>query len=235
MGTHNDVSGYRGEVEAFTELVKQSPVFAKICQALWGPSAKNIWYYDHEVFVKSWPHSDYNDDGTPVPSDAFNRAGTRLVGRGTPWHQDTNHIPFDGPHLANLWIPFEAVPKANCLGVVKGSHKTKITDEVASVRAQNAGDGLAQWELVPGDLVVLHPNCIHGGGPVGKDFALRHTLCLRFVGDECVLQVLSDPEMMKGRRYQGLAAGDPFHKAGGMVHLWGPGGAAAAEPQPAKL
>lgn len=222
MGTHNDVSGFRGEVDAFTELVTASPVWAQICQALWG--SKNVWYYDHEVFVKSWPHPDYHEDGTPVASDAFNRAGKRLNGRGTPWHQDTNHIPFDGPHLANFWICFEEVPRANCLGVVKGSHKSKMSDEAASEIANNAGeDDLAQFDLSPGDIVILHPNCIHGGGPVGEDFSLRHTLCLRFFGDECFLQILSDPEMMKGRRYQGLKGGDPFHLCGGMVHLLGSG------------
>ena len=51
------------------------------------------------------------------------------------------------------------------------------------------------WDLVsfdcePGDVIVFHPGAIHGGAPVDAATPERHTLALRFFGDNAVYNSL---------------------------------------------
>lgn len=249
FGFHNDASGYRGKLDDFKELVESLPSIGKALKAIWGPGCTNVWYYDHELFRKTWPppvvRADQDFQGTPgyAGGEGYDRAGKRLPGRGTPYHQDTMDIPFKGPHIANVWISFEPVPQEHCLHVVKGSHNgPRYTDRNATTAAHAEAvkeEGrIFSTSLEPGDVLFVHPNAIHGNGTVSPDFPLRNTLALRYVGDGCWFYVLADPEMMKGKRWEGMQDGDPFSKIFGLVHVHGPGGAAhdtemAAGGQPA--
>lgn len=180
--THNDNSNPAAATR-YQELVSEGP-FADFLADLWG--SKHVWYFAEEVFGKE---------------------GGR-VGR-SPWHQDTSYLPWEGKHWANFWISFESLPKKNSLEVVRGSHHgprydgATFTDPNDPTQPLHAGDSLPRlpdietlrkadpnawdmlsWSVEPGDVVVLHPGCLHGGAPVDANCPNRHTLVLRFFGDD---------------------------------------------------
>lgn len=238
FGFHNDASGFRGKLDDFKELVESLPALGEAMKTIWGPSCQNVWYYDHELFRKTWPPPDVRPEqdfkGTPgyAGGEGYDRAGKRLPGRGTPYHQDTMDIPFRGPHISNVWISFEHVPEEHCLHVIKGSHKgPRFADRDATTAAHAEAvkeDRIFSTEVNPGDVLFVHPHAIHGNGTVSPDFPLRNTLALRLIGDECWFFALADPEMMKGNRWKDMVDGDPFSKIFGLVHLCGPGAAEQA-------
>jgi phytanoyl-CoA dioxygenase PhyH len=186
--THNDNANPRA-TERLNVLVPSLP-FGDFFAELWG--SKHVWYFAEEVFLKS--------DGK---------------GGRTPWHQDTSYLPWDGPHWANAWISFEAVPKRNSLEMVKGSHRGVLYDgtnfqDADDPTAPLHGDGtlprlpdieaerkanpnayeVLSFATEPGDVVIVHPGMLHGGGLVDADFRERHTLVLRFFGDEATFRAL---------------------------------------------
>ena len=178
------------------ELVRSIP-FGEFFADLWG--SEHVWYFAEEVFLKK---------------------GAK--GGRTPWHQDTSYLPWGGLHWANAWISFEAVPRANSLEIIKGSHRGARYDghdyvdasdptsplhggdalpRLPDIEAERARDPNAyevlSWAGQPGDIVVLHPGSLHGGAPVDASFPDRHTLVLRFFGDDAVFQPL--PEQSAAR------------------------------------
>ncbi len=132
-------------------------------------------------------------------------------GRAAPtlWHQDTSYAPWIGPHWVNFWMPLVPHPAEYAIQVVRGSHNGVMYDgttfnpkdpteplwgdaadfpRLPDINADRAKDPNA-WDIVafdvePGDIVALHPHCLHAGG--GADAALpeRRTLVFRFYGDE---------------------------------------------------
>ncbi len=158
--------------------------FAEFLADLWG--SEHVWYFGEEIFVK-----------------AGGKAGRTL------WHQDTPYFPAEGSHLANIWISFEALPARNALEVVRGSHIGPMYDGAAfmdakdptrplwgaehfprlpDIEAERAKDphswDVLSWALEPGDAVVLHSGALHGGAPVDAACSTRHTVVLRFFGDD---------------------------------------------------
>jgi ectoine hydroxylase-related dioxygenase (phytanoyl-CoA dioxygenase family) len=152
--------------------------------ALW--DSENVWFLGEELFVKSGGKS----------------------GR-SPWHQDTAYLAATGAHLANIWISFESLPRENVLEIVRGSHRGVQYDGAAYVDPSDPtrplwGDGtfprlpdieadrakdpaswdVVSWALEPGDALVFHSGTLHGGAPVTPACPTRHTLVLRFFGDE---------------------------------------------------
>ncbi|MBL8554560.1 MAG: phytanoyl-CoA dioxygenase family protein [Phenylobacterium sp.] len=165
---------------------------------LWG--AEHAWYFAEEVFLK--------EGG---------------VGARTLWHQDTSYLPWGGQHWGNAWISFEAVPKANALEILRGSHRgprydgttfmdpddptdplhadpqqagaaawPRMPDVEAERRANPAAFDVLSWATEPGDVLILHPASLHGGAPVDAAFPNRHTLVLRFFGDDATFSPLPD-------------------------------------------
>lgn len=213
--THNDNSNPRAK-ERLDALMPSLP-FGKLFADLWG--SKHVWYFAEEVFLKA--------GGKP--------------GR-TPWHQDTSYLPWDGNHWANAWISFEAVPKKNALEVIRGSHRGTRYDgptfkdpddptdplhghtlpRLPDIEAERARDPAAydvvSWATEPGDVLLIHPNSLHGGAPVDADFPARHTLVFRFFGDDATFYPL--PENSRSgygtggplfvEEMAGLKSGDPF-------------------------
>lgn len=186
--THNENANPRA-AERLNELVS-SIAFGELFADLWG--SKHVWYFAEEVFLKK------------------NGKGGR-----TPWHQDTSYLPWNGMHWANAWISFEAVPKPNALEMIKGSHRgilydgTDFRDADDPTAPLHGGNALPRlpdieaerktnpdkydvlsWASQPGDIVVLHPGMLHGGAPVDAAFRNRHTLVLRFFGDDAVFRSL---------------------------------------------
>ena len=56
-----------------------------------------------------------------------------------PWHQDTSYLAASGDHLANLWISFESLPKANVPSVTVDflPRDSSLAEFAASLRASN--------------------------------------------------------------------------------------------------
>ncbi len=49
---------------------------------------------------------------------------------------------------------------------------------------------MLSWAVDPGDVVVLHPRSLHGGAGVDAGCPERHTLVLRFFGDDATFRPL---------------------------------------------
>ncbi|MYE13415.1 MAG: phytanoyl-CoA dioxygenase family protein [Gammaproteobacteria bacterium] len=174
------------------ELVREASL-AEYLAELWG--SEHVWYFGEEYFAK---------EGGKVSH--------------TPWHQDHSVFPVAGWHWVNLWIPFEPLPAHNSLGVVRGSHRGKLyngttyTDaddmtkplypdsdyerlpdiEADLERDPNAWD-VVSFETRPGDVVVVHPYCLHGRATIDARTPDRHTLVLRFFGDDVTYSPLPGP------------------------------------------
>jgi ectoine hydroxylase-related dioxygenase (phytanoyl-CoA dioxygenase family) len=166
--------------------------FGQLFSELWG--SEHVWYFAEEIFLK-----------------------TGGIGSRTLWHQDTSYLPWNGMHWANAWISFESVPKANALEIIRGSHRgprydgttfaspddptdplhggnslPQLPDIEAERRANPEAYDVLSWATEPGDVLVLHPNSLHGGAPVDAAFPDRHTLVFRFFGDDATFHPLPD-------------------------------------------
>jgi len=166
----------------YAKAVSDSP-FGHIAATLWGSDF--VGFLCEEIFWKK------------------GKAAT------TPWHQDTSFLPWAGEHLANFWIPLVSHSAEYALQVVRGSHKgimydgtTFISDDpteplwgkngnfprLPNISADLTADPTS-WDIVsfdvePGDLIVMHPHCLHGGGAADEKMPERRTLVLRFFGDK---------------------------------------------------
>lgn len=164
--------------------------FGQIFQELWG--SEHVWYFAEEIFAK--------ENGRSM--------------RG-PWHQDTANLPWAGPHWGNAWITFQPIPRKNSLEIIRGSH-LGIQYDGASFRNPDDptdplyGDGslprlphidkelaadpnawdVMSWQITPGDVVFLHPRSLHGGAAVDAECPTRHTLVMRFFGDNATFRTL---------------------------------------------
>jgi ectoine hydroxylase-related dioxygenase (phytanoyl-CoA dioxygenase family) len=123
--------------------------------------------------------------------------------RRTAWHQDTSYLPFSGPGLLILWIPLDGLAAKNVLEVVRGSHKSTLynasmydpTDVTAPLyderelpRLPNIEAERGRWDIFStamdrGDVLALHPGCLHGGAPTDKD-QVRRSYTFRFFSDQ---------------------------------------------------
>lgn len=199
------------------EMVAGLPL-GRMFADLWG--SEHAWYFAEEIFLK--------EGG---------------VGARTLWHQDTSYLPWAGAHWGNAWISFESVPKKNALEIVRGSHRgvrhdgttfidpddptdplhggdvwPRMPDIEAERKANPDAFDILSWATEPGDVLVLHPGTLHGGAPVDADFPDRHTLVLRFFGDDAVFSPL--PEVSRSgyarngtlfkKEMAALEAGAPF-------------------------
>jgi ectoine hydroxylase-related dioxygenase (phytanoyl-CoA dioxygenase family) len=183
---------------------------------LWG--SEHVWFFGEELFIKSGGKT----------------------GR-SPWHQDTSYFAGKGPQLANIWTSFESLPGENVLEFVRGSHRGIEYDGTAyssptdptkplwgaaaglprlpDIEAERAKDpkswDVVSWALEPGDALVFHSGCLHGGAPVTPACPERHTLVLRFFGDELFYRPLPDtkpdyPMDLREANDPSLTPGEPY-------------------------
>jgi len=215
LATHIDNANPNSKAK-LDALVQGLP-FARIFQQLWG--SEHVWYFAEEIFAKEGGKS----------------------GRG-PFHQDTANLPWAGKHWGNAWISFHRLPAANSLQVVRGSwngieydgasfanpddptdplHDDGVLPRLPHIDRELAQDPNA-WDLVsfdvtPGDVVFLHPRSIHGGAHVDMQTPNRHTLVLRFFGDDATFRELprTNPKHARNgflfrEEMAKLNEGDPF-------------------------
>ncbi len=210
---YNDL-GTEKSLEIYRPMLERLP-FADFLAELWG--SEHVWFFGEELFIKQ---------GGDV---------TR-----TPWHQDTPYFPAVGDHMANVWISFEALPARNSLEIVRASHRGTTYDGTAfmdpedplrplwgpehypplpDIEAERAADpekwDVLAWDLDPGDALVLHSGALHGGAPVDVGCPTRHTLVLRFFGDDLRYRPYpkSAPDYFMDLRFfdaKGLEAGDLY-------------------------
>lgn len=172
-------------------LVCEVP-FGRLFAELWG--SEHVWYFAEEIFLK-----------------------TGGIGSRTLWHQDTSYLPWAGRHWGNAWISFEPVPKQNALEIIRGSHRgprydgttfldpndptdplhggdawPRLPDIEAERRINPQAYEILSWATEPGDVLVLHPQSLHGGAPVDAAFPDRHTLVFRFFGDDAMFHPLPE-------------------------------------------
>lgn len=185
------------------QLVQRLPL-GQMFADLWG--SKNVWYFAEEIFLKA---------GGKAPR--------------TVWHQDTSYLPWAGNHWGNAWISFQSVPKKNALEIIRGSHHgiqydgTTFADPNDPTDPLHGGDvwprmpdieaerkknpeayDILSWATEPGDVLVLHPHSLHGGAPLDDDFSERHTLVLRFFGDDATFSPLPEVSRSGYQRNGGL-------------------------------
>ena len=60
----------------------------------------------------------------------------------------------------------------------------KLPDITADLEADPLSWDIAGFDVSPGDLVILHPYCIHAGGKNDNTLTVRRNLVLRFFGDK---------------------------------------------------
>jgi ectoine hydroxylase-related dioxygenase (phytanoyl-CoA dioxygenase family) len=164
----------------FQRLLFDSPI-ADMISALLG--SEKIWLLFDHVFVKD-----------------------RGECRRTPWHQDLPYWPVDGDMLASMWITLDAIPKEECLEFVPGSHRRTIYDgfnpqlaaedltapfygerfpRLPDIERERDQWEIVSWDITPGDVVLIHPGVLHGGGQTSQGRS-RRTLSVRCFGDDVV-------------------------------------------------
>jgi ectoine hydroxylase-related dioxygenase (phytanoyl-CoA dioxygenase family) len=165
-------------LSAYRELVEDTEI-GDIIATLWQKPA--VWFMYEQVFVKTGGDT-----------------------RRTPWHQDAPYLPVRGADLAVMWLSFEPVPQEQALEFVAGSHRGTLYDgsrfdpdddtaplygtlpRLPDIEARRDSFPIVSWETAPGDVLVFHPAVLHGGGATTADSS-RHTLSLRFFGDDAVV------------------------------------------------
>lgn len=188
----------------YRAMLEASPIPGYIAE-LW--DTPDVWFFYEQVFLK---------EGGEV--------------RRTPWHQDTSYLAINGDDLAVVWISFDALPAADSLEFVRGSHRGPLYNGSAfkpgddthplhpnsslprlpDIEADRGPFDIASFAVEPGDLVVFHPSTLHGGAATHGGMR-RRTLTLRFFGSGAVY----DPRdggagpPIKGF-HQRLTKGDPF-------------------------
>ena len=184
---------YKGSPDEFLESVHNYPNVHEIRQLLAeSPIAdiigsiiksKNVWYFLDEFFLK--------EGGNCGP---------------TPWHQDLPYWPIQGRQFASMWINLDPLVQTECLEFVRGSHLETVYDgflpsavsedmrrpyfggelpKLPNIEAEREIWDIVSWPIEPGDIVLLHPGVLHGGGPTGKN-SRRRTLTVRCYGDDIV-------------------------------------------------
>ena len=72
------------------------------------------------------------------------------------------------------------------------STERTLADVEAERKANPDAFEILSWATEPGDVLVLHPASLHGGAPVDGAFPNRHTLVLRFFGDDATFSPLPE-------------------------------------------
>ena len=165
----------------FQRFIYDSPIADAMAKLL---DSEEIWLLFDHVFVK---------DGGAC--------------RRTPWHQDLPYWPTDGEKIGSMWITIDPIPKSQCLEFIPGSHRGTMYDgfnpadadedvtsgfygkdlpRLPDIESERANWNIVSFDIEPGDVVLLHPGVLHGGGQTEGD-TRRRTLSVRMYGDDIVL------------------------------------------------
>jgi hypothetical protein len=193
-----------GAPAAYRAMLQASPIPQYVAE-LW--RTPQVWFFYEQVFLK---------EGGEV--------------RRTPWHQDSSYLAIAGEDLAVVWISFDRLAQADSLEFVRGSHRGvlyngssfKPGDDTAplhpgsrlprlpDIEADRSGWDIVSWAVEPGDLIVFHPQTLHGGAATHAGMR-RRTLTLRFFGEQAVYDARDGGAgpPIKGF-HERMRPGDPF-------------------------
>ena len=167
--------------DEFMEFAVRSPA-AQIAARLMGLDEVRFFY--DQLFIK--------DPGTLAP---------------TAWHNDLPFWPFDGNHVASVWIACTPVSlETSGLVYVAGSHKwgkmykpipaapikdfmfeeAKGYEDCPMFHKQfnNSEYRFLSWDMEAGDAIVHHPLTVHGSGKNTSSSLQRVALSLRYFGGD---------------------------------------------------
>eukprot|EP00747_Dinoflagellata_sp_TGD_P178750 gnl/TRDRNA2_/TRDRNA2_28289_c0_seq1.p1 gnl/TRDRNA2_/TRDRNA2_28289_c0~~gnl/TRDRNA2_/TRDRNA2_28289_c0_seq1.p1 ORF type:complete len:355 (+),score=79.50 gnl/TRDRNA2_/TRDRNA2_28289_c0_seq1:51-1115(+) len=122
----------------------------------------------------------------------------------TSFHQDLPYFTWEGDQAAVCWVPVDKVSKSSgAMRYVKGSHKwaqyaprllisnDKVQDDLdASVPElpadleQTHAHEILSWDCEPGDVIVHHPNTVHGSVGNVSTNQRRLAASIRYIGDD---------------------------------------------------
>ena len=149
--------------------------------------------------------------------------------RRTPWHQDTSYFIAEGSQISSAWITLETVSGDEALEFVLGSHLGPLynatvftTDEdtewyknsnmppVPDIDAHREDWNIASWPVERGDILVLHPSILHGGGAMSAG-GRRRAMSIRFFGEDvCYVERPGKPAPPYYGISEALKPGDPL-------------------------
>jgi ectoine hydroxylase-related dioxygenase (phytanoyl-CoA dioxygenase family) len=175
---YGDWCNYENILE-YRRLLADSPVADIVAAVL---QTKNLWLYYDQIFIKEGGYC-----------------------RRTPWHQDTSYWVASGKQLGSMWITLNAITKEESLECVAGSHRgpmynssafdsadeskpiynSDVRPRLPSIEDERDKWNIVSWAIEPGDVLILHPGVLHGGGAIANGRA-RRTLSMRFFGDDAV-------------------------------------------------
>jgi ectoine hydroxylase-related dioxygenase (phytanoyl-CoA dioxygenase family) len=191
-------------IPEFRRFVLESPLGEACARTL---RSKQIRFFFDEIFAKT-PRSESK----------------------TVWHNDRMGWPVNGVMVPSLWIPLTPITKANSLECIAGSFKNDARYWLFSSNARKMiqppdrvshpdGEALRAdprvrfltWDMAPGDMLVVHPWCLHysSGNPTDS---WRMAVSVRVFGDDitwdprpdCVnLAGVSLDEMIQGEKPAG--------------------------------
>ncbi len=221
--TFLQAAGYSVNEPAFQVLLQETPV-GQVCSELFAndDSPGDVWYLGEQLFLK--------EGG---------------AARRTPWHQDSSYLAFEGEKLAVVWITLDPLPKEACLEVIPGSHHG-ITyngsmfdpkDDTAplypnadmkrlpDIEAERDQWDIRSFAIEPGDVLIFHTACLHGGAATTPELR-RRTLSLRFFGDDVTwvkrpmrIDKMRDERSSDGRGYRPEKAGQHLYDSPGFKQV----------------
>jgi len=185
-GEFKDMVRHFDVTPEFQRLLYYSPIADMISKLI---GSENVWLLFDHVFVK---------EGGPC--------------RRTPWHQDLPYWPVAGEQIASMWITLDPIPKEECLEFIPGSHRRTMYDgfspadaaedptkgfygkelpRLPDIEAEREKWNIVSFDITPGDVVLLHPGVLHGGGHTTEGHR-RRTLSARLYGDDIVYATRPD-------------------------------------------
>ena len=188
----------------FQEVIYDSPIVDYLTELM---GADSSWLYYDQIFYKT---------GEAVR---------------TGWHQDMPYyLMQEGMQVTGAWLTLDTLPKELTLEVVSGSHKGPLYNAVNGKKPEEMGfdvGGLKTpdieadrdaFEIVsfdhkPGDMLVFHPQMLHGGAAMRSGLR-RRTMTLNIFGPEMRYQQRPDgyAPTFPGLE-EAIKPGDPLHWA----------------------
>ncbi|MCB2107860.1 MAG: phytanoyl-CoA dioxygenase family protein [Rhodobacteraceae bacterium] len=144
----------------------------------------------------------------------------------TIWHTDRMGWPVAGKMVPSLWVPLSPIAKSDCLECVAGSHTQDIRYWLFSPNARqmikppdrashpdgeklraDPANRFLQWDMEPGDMLVVHPWTIHYSHGNGSD-DWRFALSVRMFGDDITWAPRPDCVNLAGVSFDEMIAGE---------------------------
>lgn len=186
-----DPDGGKGKTITSNHMARANPAFMKLMLA--SPAAEisarlmrltEVRFFYDQLFIKK--------PGTVSP---------------TAWHHDLPFWPFNGNHIASVWLALTPVSrKTSGLVYIEGSHKWgKMYRPDPAPPRENYVKGEAKtfepcpafhkefnnrkfkflsWDMKPGDCLVHHPLTVHGAGRNASNTKSRIALSKRYFGGD---------------------------------------------------